>query len=730
MHFSGLFLSLLPFISLITALPQPETSLEDRELLDIPIISDVLVALDDLVGGKILGDIVSYLLLNPLTSAKFPGLTTVLQSAQDKNVTCEEFNRGLLSAIQLHPAFITAHNELDPDLQEKVTEFISGKSASSIIGKRGFYIPPSPAAKQHFKRMEESGTTPISRRWLNAKRDTSPVIYEDTSNSTSPMTVYVAAEFENWGLTVSNTPAYTFVPTKVKGLQNLITWAKTKKLRVRAAGYRHTWGDMYSETDHVFVSMLDTKTATTVPDPSSILPNAASNAANEFKQIELASEDVSGSGGKKRLVRLGAAVTNEEFRRWAIANNAWTVPVNVVMVEITYGGSNAPICHGGGIQHKTLSDLVRQVEYVDVNGVHQTVSDPDQLKAAAGAFGLLGVVTHITLELDSMTYANMQPAKPEIGLTIPPPEGYTVPKAIRETYTDAQLEEARLDWISKAENSYYSEYFWFPYQDRSFVNVWNNTEDSTGAIDYPSAPDQFNQWIQGWLGGVINDDLLFRAFPGHWQAVILSTAAMLGLPDSDVKTYLIDAIHFRRGVQNMRVRDIELQIPIPALADDPTKPDWTVVQKAWWDAIEIVYADDSAPMRIALELRIMGDSDIIMAPQTRNSFGTASIEVLTTMPAADDGSWAPFAQKIADKWMSYTTQDGALINTRPHWAKEWQGMTINGTDWKQYLKDVSYKDEIPQFLNVLGEIGAEQGWELKDLKERFSNPFLDDMFFE
>lgn len=146
---------------------------------------------------------------------------------------------------------------------------------------------------------------------------------------------------------------------------------------------------------------------------------------------------------------------------------------------------------------------------------------------------------------------------------------------------------------------------------------------------------------------------------------------MLGLPDSDVKTYLIDAIHFRRGVQNMRVRDIELQIPIPALADDPTKPDWTVVQKAWWDAIEIVYADESAPMRIALELRIMGDSDIIMAPQTGNSFGTASIEVLTTMPAADDGSWAPFAQKIADKWMSYTGPNGTLINTRPHWAKEW-----------------------------------------------------------
>lgn len=57
-------------------------------------------------------------------------------------------------------------------------------------------------------------------------------------------------------------------------------------------------------------------------------------------------------------------------------------------------------------------------------------------------------------------------------------------------------------------------------------------------------------------------------------------------------------------------------------------------------------------------------------------------------------------------------------------------MTINGTDWKQYLKDVSYRNEILQFLNVLGDIGADQGWELKDLQERFSNPFLDDMFFK
>lgn len=95
------------------------------------------------------------------------------------------------------------------------------------------------------------------------------------------------------------------------------------------------------------------------------------------------------------------------------------------------------------------------------------------------------------------------------------------------------------------------------------------------------------------------------------------------------------------------------------------------MQQAWWDAIAIVYEDKTAPMRIALEMRIMADSNIIMAPQTNNSFGTASIEVLTTMPAVAEKVWVPFAQSVADKWMSYKTADGQKLNTRPHWAKEW-----------------------------------------------------------
>ncbi|PWW76071.1 hypothetical protein C7212DRAFT_194991, partial [Tuber magnatum] len=545
--------------------------------------------------------------------------------------------------------------------------------------------------------------------------------------------VYTAAEFENWGLTVQHTPSYTFVPTTVAGLKNLIKWAKAKNKLVRAAGYRHTWTSMYSQDGEIFLSMLDLETATTIPDPSSILPSKDYR-GNEFKGIELETQDVPGTGGKKRLARIGAAVTNEDFRRWAIANNVWTVSLNVVMVEITFGGSNALMCHGGGIRHKTISDLVRRIEYVDANGEHQSVTDPVQLKAAAGSFGLLGIITHITIELDAMTYAELRPLKQDIGLAIPPPPNFKVPSAISKSYTPAELEAARQDFIRKAETSYYSEWFWFPYQPKAFVNCWDDTDDPSGLIDYPTYPDLFLQWLEGWLGGVMNDDPLFRALPGRWQAVIFSSLAMLSLPpngplNSRIKTHLINGLHFRRGIQNMRVRDMELQIPIPPLASDPTKPDWTVVQRAWWDAIDAVYADPEAPMRIALEMRVMGDSDIIMAAQTNNTFGTVSIEVLTSMAAVAEGVWDPFVQEVATRWMNYTGPNGAYLNTRPHWAKEWDGMKVRGTPWKQYLRETSYKDEIPAFKDVLAQIGQAQGWTLQDLKERFSVPLLDDLFF-
>jgi hypothetical protein len=121
----------------------------------------------------------------------------------------------------------------------------------------------------------------------------------------------------------------------------------------------------------------------------------------------------------------------------------------------------------------------------------------------------------------------------------------------------------------------------------------------------------------------------------------------------------------------LRARDLELQIPLTPSTSDPLKPDFTIVRRAWWDVINLVYQETNSPMRLVLELRIMNGSDIIMAPSRGNSLGTACIEVLSLPDSVTDGEWLPFIQEVVDKWMSYTDAQGKTLNVRPHWGKEW-----------------------------------------------------------
>lgn len=61
-------------------------------------------------------------------------------------------------------------------------------------------------------------------------------------------------------------------------------------------------------------------------------------------------------------------------------------------------------------------------------------------------------------------------------------------------------------------------------------------------------------------------------------------------------------------IQNMRVTDMEFEIEIPGKPDDPDTPDFSIVQRAWWDVIKLVYKDyeekGKCPMRLTLEMRV------------------------------------------------------------------------------------------------------------------------------
>jgi hypothetical protein len=158
-----------------------------------------------------------------------------------------------------------------------------------------------------------------------------PRIFEDQAQ-TKTMEVYGNQEFQNWGQTVHNTPLWTFIPKTILGLQNLVKWAKLHDLRVRCGGYRHSWSSTFSQNKHILVSLLNLEEVTKLPDAMSIEAEYI-DPENKLKTITLGGPPGVVPQSGKALVRVGVSVTNEQFRRWAVANDQWTLPVDVILVE-------------------------------------------------------------------------------------------------------------------------------------------------------------------------------------------------------------------------------------------------------------------------------------------------------------------------------------------------------------------------------------------------------------
>jgi hypothetical protein len=127
---------------------------------------------------------ISYFDLHLDIQIAFPGLRSTLAQVLDSTIDHVVYTRNLLNAIKLHSAFTNAYNELDEDLQSMITSFMNGQNATSVLGKREF-DPESLVAKRHARKVMTTGETESSRRWLNAKRQSSPVIYEDQDRTKS-----------------------------------------------------------------------------------------------------------------------------------------------------------------------------------------------------------------------------------------------------------------------------------------------------------------------------------------------------------------------------------------------------------------------------------------------------------------------------------------------------------------------------------------------------------------
>ncbi|KAE9405790.1 hypothetical protein BT96DRAFT_915773 [Gymnopus androsaceus JB14] len=417
--------------------------------------------------------------------------------------------------------------------------------------------------------------------------------------------------------------------------------------------------DLYSADGEIIVVLLPL--STTIDLPSVLVIDAKS---------DLQGINVTESNGQY-LAKVGAGTTNNQFREWCFKNRTVALSLNV-MVGITFGGSNAPVCHGAGLSTSTLSDLVA-VEYVDPQGNIQTVNVPSQLQAAAGCFGLLGVVLSITLRVDKMQKVVMQPRKIPAPLAIPPPPNYDYAEAPAwmdiSQYSKEQLADAQKKFEETIEKEYYLD-------------------------AYPNNLQAALQWPEGFFAEVINNWSKYQVLAGWLQAFVFGSFGMLQMPDVPEEKNAILYL-CQRG----------WEILIPAVKGGMTR-DYSIIQRVWWDGITAFYKNlDTCPMHVTLEMRITGSSDVLLVPQRHNDLGTCSIE------------------------SSYTDANGKPLNIRPHWAKEWQGLKVRGKDVIQYLREEAYVEELEEFVDILSRITSERGSSLDETRKRFSNPLLEQLIF-
>ena len=63
-------------------------------------------------------------------------------------------------------------------------------------------------------------------------------------------------KFENAETTICNTPQVTFFPRTVQDISNIVQHAKLKGKRLRAAGMKHSWSDVFSNNGEYLMHLL------------------------------------------------------------------------------------------------------------------------------------------------------------------------------------------------------------------------------------------------------------------------------------------------------------------------------------------------------------------------------------------------------------------------------------------------------------------------------------------
>jgi FAD/FMN-containing dehydrogenase len=451
----------------------------------------------------------------------------------------------------------------------------------------------------------------------------------------------VPATWRNWARIVKARPRRIEIPGTVDEICDVVKAAIEEKTTVRAYGARYSWSPI-APTDGIMIDMrrldgIDQPVLITIPD------SKRDTRATHTVRVE--------AGATLRDLALHLMHPDRKLMLQASTVNPW----------VQVGGALANGCHGTGVDHKSLVDLVTSIEIVQaqyhpVTGVLECVkntyerprhdprpgnyADWRNWRALIVNLGSLGVMHAVTFECVPIYDVRIVDTSYDMRSTI---DSDAMLRTIIGHRTTAPF---------TVENQY-SEIFWFPFNEELFVRTWSpgtGTDTSNG---------DFNLWfwVRQWLVAKLVGPIVFIGlglFP--FLTPFLMRIFHMAFATTDARVRAPNAMQYERFF--MRVYDMGYAI---GYDPDPARTDgFDDFRKAWCQVVEKLENArhrGEYPQNLVLHIRFGKRSEAYLHPNRGAPF-SAYMEVVTHVNAARQLEHFGMIERIWHR-----------IGGKPHWGK-------------------------------------------------------------
>ncbi|KAF9359336.1 hypothetical protein BGX34_008432 [Mortierella sp. NVP85] len=536
---------------------------------------------------------------------------------------------------------------LSPELRSSKTKGSSSTGLRNL--KRGF-SEFSTAIKSVRKKV----SSPSRRSEVKIRRkedvitEVAEILQEAHSSAceTSDEETFIAgsrtppAAWSNWAENQTANPAQIFYPETIEDLTQIIHQAKTNNKKLRCACMGHTWSSSSVVQEEGYLAIMNKMEKMYAP-----------------VQLE---ENV-------WTVEIETGVLIKDLDDFLRKHDPpLTLPSNVVLDTVRYGGVLSLGCHGAATHTRTLPDLVHSVKILDSNGnvnVFSKDADPVEFSAATVNLGLLGIIYSYTLRAEPMF-------KLRVTDTFP---------LFNDYFSSPELDGPKLK--AMVEGNDQTEIFYWPFNtaglgianDRLWVKQWQRVEDVP--VTESRKHRVFQQALQNLetsFGSKLYEYMAANPSSTPFLCCLMYSAlrkvgsdptlvaTAQGAEEGDEEVlYAPDAIHFQAGIDNMKCLDLEMAFKVDENFENVVKA-WTYVTDQMY-----LYAERGEfPLNLTMEMRFVKASQMMMS-NAYDDDPEAIYCMIEILSVADTQGFEEFSAKVAKYWMDE-------FQARPHWAKMWE----------------------------------------------------------